>query len=321
MTTLNDVRKPPIRDRVSETVRWSVARALGYVGSPRGGWKLAALLIAPALAARLFTSVYPFVQTAWLSLTNADGLNPGGHFIGLHNYVQAWHDPVVRQSLTFTVLFTAVSTVLELVLGFVLALLMNATFRLRGLGRAVALIPWAIPAIVAALGFHFMFSNGIGIIPDLLGPLGVHVDWLTDPFWARAAVVLTNVWRSMPFVALIILAGLQGIPQEVYQAARVDGAGYTRILRSIVVPLVTPLLLTMGVFMLIFQLGTFDVILGMTGGGPGTATQVLSYVAYKDAFIGQEYGRASALAMLLFFVVLLIGIFAVRLFRRTEVES
>ena len=321
MTTLQDSRTPPLRARLAETTRWTVARALGYIGSPRRGWKLAVLLIAPALAVRLFTSVYPFLQTAWLSLTDADGLNPSGHYIGLHNYTQALHDPVVRQAITFTVVFTAASTVLELVLGFALALLMNATFRLRGVVRAVALIPWAIPAIVAALGFHFMFSNDIGVIPDMLRHVGLHVDWLTDPLWAQAAVVLTNVWRSMPFVALIILAGLQGIPLEIYQAARVDGAGYGRILRSIVIPLVTPLLLTMGVFMLIFQLGTFDVILGMTGGGPGIATQVLSYVAYKDAFIGQEYGRASALAMLLFFVVLLIGVFAVRLFRRTEVEA
>ena len=307
-------------ESVGHRARWAVARALRFAPVPRKAWLIAGVLLVPALAMRLFTSVYPFLQTVLLSFTDDSPFNAQRHWTGLENYRVLLADPVVVQAVTFTVMFALLSTLAELVIGLALALLLNASFRLRGLARAIVLIPWAVPAIVTALGFRFMFSDGFGIIPDLLGHFGVHINWLTGPATARAAVIITNVWRSAPFVALVILAGLQGIPVEVYQAAKVDGAGYLRTIWSIVIPLVTPLLVTMGVFMLIFQVGGFDVILGMTGGGPGTATQVLSYLAYQEAFVALQYGRASAMAMLLFVMVLVVGLAATRLFRRTEVD-
>lgn len=312
--------REPHPESVGQRVRWLGADLLGFASMPRRVWLIAAVLLAPALAMRLFTSVYPFMETVWLSFTDSSPMNPETQVVGLQNYRDLLSDPVTREALWFTVVFALVSTLAELALGLALALLLNATFRLRGLARAVALVPWAIPAIVTALGFRFMFADGFGIIPDLLGHLGIQVEWLTTPAGAQAAVIATNVWRSVPFIGLVILAGLQGIPPEVYQAAKVDGAGYLRTLRSIVVPLVAPLLVTMGVFMVIFQIGTFDIILGMTGGGPGTSTQVLSYLAYQEAFIGLNYGRASAMAMLLFAIVVVVGLAALRLFRRVEVE-
>lgn len=307
-------------ESIGQRVRWAGADLLRFASMPRRVWLIAAVLLAPALAMRLFTSVYPFLQTVWLSFTDSSPMNLETQVVGLQNYRDLLSDPVTREAIWFTVVFALVSTVAELVLGLALALLLNATFRLRALARAVALVPWAIPAIVTALGFRFMFADGFGIIPDLLSHLGIHVEWLTTPVGAQAAVIAANVWRSVPFIALVILAGLQGIPPEVYQAAKVDGAGYLRTLRSIVVPLVAPLLVTMGVFMVIFQIGSFDIILGMTGGGPGTSTQVLSYLAYQEAFIGLNYGRASAMAMLLFALVVVVGLAALRLFRRVEVE-
>src|SRR5690606_5440366 len=122
-------------------------------------------------------------------------------FIGLENYADLLTDRVARHALMFTVVFAGVSTVLELVLGFALALLLNATFALRGVMRAVALIPWAIPAVVSALGFRFLFSDGFGIVPHLLGFAGIEVDWLTSPLPAQAAVIIANVWRNVPFIA------------------------------------------------------------------------------------------------------------------------
>ncbi|MFC7546769.1 carbohydrate ABC transporter permease [Plantactinospora sp. GCM10030261] len=307
---------PPTEARL----RWAVTHLLGRLSLPRRVWLLAAVLIAPALLVRLFTSIYPFLSTVWLSLTDDSAYTAEPAFIGLGNYADLLGDSTVRGALLFTIVFAGVSTVLELVLGFALALLLNATFRLRGAARAVALIPWAIPAVVSALGFRFIFSEGFGIVPHLLGFVGVDIDWLTNPVAAKIAVILANVWRSVPFVAFVILAGLQGVPGELYQAAKVDGAGWLRTLWSVVVPLVTPLLITMGVFMVIFQLGTFDTVLGMTGGGPGSATQVAPYLAYQEAFIGLQYGRASAIAMLLFLIVLAVGVLALRSFRRSEVE-
>lgn len=313
-------RRAVLEDTAS-TVRWAVARALGKVHVPRRVALLAALLIGPAIFMRVLTSVYPFIQTAWTSLTNASAYIPDESFIGLDNYVQALQDPTSRGALIFTVVFAVASTVLEIVFGFALALLLNAKFRLRSLARAVVLLPWAIPAIVSALGFRFMYSNGSGIIPHLLGMVGVEINWLTDPHAAQVAVILANVWRSVPFIAFVVLAGLQGVPKELYEAARMDGAGWWRTTVQIVMPLVMPLLITMGIFMVIFQLGTFDTILGMTGGGPGSATQVAPYLAYQQAFIGLQYGKASALAMLLFLVVLAIGAFALAAFRKSEVEQ
>lgn len=308
------------REPWGSRLTWRVVHLLGYARLPRRVALLAAVLIGPAILLRVFTAVYPLVQTAWLSLTNASAYNADEAFIGLDNYTDLMADPGTRQALVFTVVFALGSTVLEIVLGFGLALLLNTEFRFRTFARAVVLLPWAIPAIVSALGFRFMFSDGTGIIPHLLGFVGVDVAWLSDPLPAQAAVILANVWRNVPFIAFVVLAGLQGVPRELYEAARMDGAGWWRTTLNVVMPLVTPLLITMGIFMVIFQLGTFDTILGMTGGGPGSATQVVSYQAYQQAFIWLQYGRASATAMLLFLVVLAVGALAVAAFRKSEVE-
>lgn len=322
---MNSVGTVPARSRAGTgrrgvEWRWWIAGLLGRLSLPRKVWLLAAVLVAPALLLRLFTSIYPFLATAWTSLTDDSAYRATAEFVGLENYADLLSDRVARQALLFTIAFAGLSTLLELVLGFALALLLNATFALRGVARAVALIPWAIPAVVSALGFRFIFSDGFGIVPHLLGFAGIEVDWLTSPLPAQVAVIIANVWRNVPFIAFVVLAGLQGVPGELFQAAKVDGAGWLRTMWSVVVPLVAPLLITMGVFMTIFQLGTFDTVFGMTGGGPGTATQVAPYLAYQEAFIGLEYGRASALAMLLFLVVLAVGVLALRWFRRTEVE-
>jgi multiple sugar transport system permease protein len=303
------------------SLRWGVARLLGRVRIPRSVLVLGLILIGPALLLRIFTSVYPFFATAWTSFTNSSAYNADAQFVGLANYVAIFENPSARSALIFTIVFAVVSTLLEIVIGFALALLLNARFRLRSLARAVVLLPWAIPAIVSALGFRFIFSDSSGLIPEALSYIGIHIDWLTDPFAAQTAVILANVWRSVPFIAFVVLAGLQGVPEELYEAARVDGAGWFRVHLQIVLPLVMPLLITMGVFMVIFQIGTFDTILGMTGGGPGSATQVIPYLAYQDAFIGLNYGRSSALAMLLFLIVLAVGVLALGRFRRSEVES
>lgn len=325
MTVLREAivtrRRAATADRSVSDVRWAVARALGHVRLPGRAVLLAALLIGPALLLRVVTSVYPFLETAWLSLTNASAYVAEDTFVGLANYQSLLADPVVRKALGFTLVFSLGSTVLEIVFGFALALLLNAEFRLRSLARALVLLPWAIPAIVSALGFRFMFSDGTGIIPHLLGVVGVDVAWLSEPVPAQMAVIAANVWRNVPFIAFIILAGLQGVPKELYEAARMDGAGWWRTTLQVVMPMVLPLLITMGIFMVIFQLGTFDTILGMTGGGPGSATQVAPYLAYQQAFIGLQYGKASATAMLLFFLVLAVGAFALAAFRRSEVEQ
>ena len=163
----------------------------------------------------------------WLSLTDDSAYTAERSFVGLGNYVELLGDSTVRSALIFTVVFAAASTLLELVRGFALALLLNATFRLRGAARAVALIPWAIPAVVSALGFRFIFSDGFGIVPHLLGVVGVQVDWLTDPFFAKVAVILANVPRvEEPNASLLkeFIAGGGGL--IVAAGDRVDAKAY-----------------------------------------------------------------------------------------------
>lgn len=305
---------------VSQQGRWLTAHLLGRLPAPRRGWLIALLLVTPAILFRLFTSIYPFVQTVWWSFTDRGPGKPNGSFVGLDNFRRIRDNPATMDALKFTLWSAVAVAVLSVVGGFLLAMLLVAKFRGRPVVRALILVPWAIPTIVSALGFRFMLSNGFGIVPQMLGHAHVHTDWLLEPFPARMAVIGVTVWHNVPFLALIIMAGIQGIPAELMEAAKVDGAGWLRVNRHIVVPLVTPLLVTMATFVLIFQIGTFDVVYGLTGGGPGTATAVLPFKAYQEAFIGQETARASAMAVTLFVVVSIVGAAALVVFRRSQVH-
>lgn len=280
----------------------------------------AVLLLLPAVALRLFTAFYPFVHTFYLALTNHNPAFPPAKFIGLSNFSRIAHDMGVVSSITFTIIFVLVSTLLELVLGMAVGSLLNREFRGRGIVRAVNLIPWAMPMVVCALGFRWMFDGEYGIFPDLIARLtGLTIPWLTSFWGARGAVIITNVWKSTPFLGLVFLAALQGVPIELYEAARVDGANAWQSFRAITFPLILPQATTMGLFMLVWQLASFDLIYTMTGGGPGFATQVLAYNIYQAAFGGLNFGYASAISLVLFAVVFVMGGLGLLLYRRVEV--
>ncbi len=278
------------------------------------------ILIAPAVLLRLFTSVYPFLQTAYLSLFEYNPTGPVNRFIAFGNYLRMRKDIVVRESIFFTILFVFVSTAFQLLFGLAIAMLLNADFRLKRASRTINLVPWAIPMVVAAIGFRWMFDDQYGIINDLLArAIGWRYPWLVRPWGARIAVIATNVWKNAPFLAIVFLAGLQGIPRELYEAAKVDGAGRFHSFRYITVPLVSPLITTMAIFFIIWQLAAFDLIYGMTGGGPGFATAVLAYKIFQEAFTGLNFGYASAISMILFFCVAVVGVVGLIVFQRQEV--
>jgi multiple sugar transport system permease protein len=281
---------------------------------------LAILLLLPAVGLRLFTAVYPFFQTIYLSLFKHNPAFPPSEFVGLGNFQRLSQDIAVRSSVSFTILFVVVSTILQLVLGLLVASLLNSEFRLRGLTRTVNLIPWAVPMVVAAIGFRWMYDVDYGIINDILRRLtGITFPWLINFWGARAAVIMTNVWKSTPFLAVVFLAALQGVPTELYEAARVDGASRLQSFRYVTIPLILPQATTMGLFMLVWQLASFDLIYTMTGGGPGFATQVLAYKIYQEAFGGLNFGYASAISMILFLVVGVVGGLGLLLYRRVQV--
>ena len=279
------------------------------------------LLLFPALGLRLFTSVYPFFKTFYFAMTNYNPAFPPMEFTGFENFARMQHDLAVSSSVSFTIVFVLISTLLQLFFGVLVALLLNAKFRGRGIVRAINLIPWAIPMVVAAMGFRWLFDSEYGLITDLTYRLtGLSIPWLTTSLGAKAAVIIANVWKSTPFLALVFLAALQGVPTELYEAARVDGASKMQTFFKITLPLILSQVVTIGLFMIVWQLAAFDLIYTMTGGGPGFSTSVLSYNIYQAAFGGLNFGYASAISLVLFVLVFIMGGLGLILFRKVEVE-
>ncbi|WP_324668815.1 carbohydrate ABC transporter permease [Geochorda subterranea] len=277
-------------------------------------------LATPVVVLRLATSLYPLLHTLYLSAFESSLLAGSSQYVGLRNYVEMWRDPAIRDSVSFTVLFVLGSTLLELVLAFPLALLLNASFRGRRLARTVNLLPWAIPTVVAAIGFRWFFDDQYGMFVDAVHRLaGVRPAILVDPWPARLAVIGANVWKNTPFLAVILLAGLQGVPKELYEAAVIDGASAVQCTRYITLPFCAGLLSTLGIFFILWQLASFDLVYGMTQGGPGTATSVVSYRILQLAVLWFNYGMASALSVVLFLLVLVVGVMGVTLLRRFDV--
>jgi multiple sugar transport system permease protein len=280
---------------------------------------IAIALLLPAILLRLFTTLYPFIQTASFSVQRYNPAFPPPRFVGFDNFTRLANDPVVQASISFTITFVLVSTICQIIFGLMVAHLLNAPFRLRGIARTISLIPWAMPMIVVALGFRWMFDDQFGMIPDLLRRVGIESRWLIDPNNAKLAVVLVNIWKSTPFVALVLLAGLQGISRDLYEAAKVDGAHWWDELRYITLPMLMPIIVTTSMFMLVWQLAVFDLPFAMTGGGPGFSTTVLAQKIYLE-MNSLNFGYASAIGMVLVGIVIVIGAIGLVLFKRFEVE-
>jgi multiple sugar transport system permease protein len=288
--------------------------------TPRRKTTLLALgLIAPALGLRLLTGFWPFVDTGWISFHRSNPTLGPDVWNGIDNYRRVLSSLTVHSAIFFTALFTFASTIAELAVGLAIALLLNARFRLASLARPLNLIPWAIPVVVTGIAFRYGLDREFGLFADAFARItGIKPDWLLDVWPARIAVIATNVWRNAPFVAIVLLAGLQAIPEELYEAGRVDGGSSWFLFRRITLPLVAPILISIGVFFLIYQIASFDLVLSMTGGGPGEATQVVGYQAYIQAFQGLDFGGGAALSMVLFLFVALIGLLGTAALRRVE---
>jgi len=278
---------------------------------------LAYALVAPVVLWRLATSIYPFIYTAYLSFHDNSPVRRTFDFIGIQNYIQAFNDTNTPISLEFTAFFTIASVSLQVVFALAVALLLNRSFPLRGVVRAVNLLPWAMSAIVIGTAARWMFNVDYGLINDIIWRLtGERPLWLVDVTSARFAVVFVDVWKNAAFLSVIFLSGLQGIPQEVYEAARIDGAGRLQSFWHITLPLLLPLILSMAIFGAIFRVLTFEIVYALTEGGPGTTTALFSYLAYLQAFRVLNFGYAAAISMILFFIVLVVGLVGFGFLRR-----
>jgi ABC-type sugar transport system permease subunit len=266
--------------------------------------RLAYGMVAPAVSTILLIALFPLGWTVWESFHLHDLRMPwlGQPFVGLENYLEVLADRRFWGAMAHTLWFAAASVSLELVLGCILALAMNRTFRGRALVRASILIPWAIPTVVAALVWRFMFEGMEG--------------WLTDDLRAWVPVILADTWKETPFVALLLLAGLQGIDPSLYEAARIDGASPWRQFRHVTLPLLVPAILVALIFRTMNAFRVFDLIYVLTGGGPGTATEPISLYTYNSLMHNLRFGYGSALSVLVFFVTFALALGYIRLLGR-----
>lgn len=268
--------------------------------------------ILPAGLIAAAVTVFPIFYVLWLSLQERLLVLGSARFIGLENFARLAGDARFWNALGNTAYFTVVSVALELALGLGIALALQRAFCGRGWMRAVVLIPWAVPTVVAAKMWEWMYNADFGVLNYLLG---AQINWLGSPAWALHAAILLDVWKTTPFVALLLMAGLQTIPQDLYKAARVDGASAWVVFRRITLPLLAPLMLVVLIFRTIDAVRVFDVIYVLTGGGPGNATETLSIYAYKLLFQTLQFGYGSAVAVTVFLLVGLITAFYLRLMR------
>lgn len=288
--------------------------------------RLAGLLVAPAMTVILLVSVMPIAATVWEALHSHDLRLPwlGRPFVGLGNFVEAASDPRFGAAVAHTVLFALVSVPIELTLGLALALVMHAAVRGRGLLRVAALLPWAVPTVVAALIWRFLFDAQGGALAGAartLGLAGRTFDWFVDPLAAWIPIVLADAWKTTPFVAILVLAGLQTIDPALDDAARIDGAGPARRFWTITVPLLMPTLIVAGTFRTLDALRLFDLPYVLTGGGPGSATEPLSLYAFIALTERLRFGYGSALSVSVFLLALAFALVAVRALGRSVGEG
>jgi multiple sugar transport system permease protein len=271
-----------------------------------------ALFVLPAGLIVAAVTVYPILYVLWLSLHERLLIGNVSRFIGLENFVRLWNDARFWNALGNTLYFTVVSVALEIVLGLAIAMLLHRAFKGKGVMRAIVLIPWAIPTVVAAKMWEWMYNGDFGVLNYLLG---AHINWLGSAAWALNAAIFLDVWKTTPFVALLLMAGLHTIPKELHQAAKVDGASPWVTFLRVTLPLLRPLLLVVLIFRTIDAFRVFDTIYVLTGGGPGNTTETLSIYAYKVLFQTLQFGYGSTLAVTVFFLVGLITLVYVRALR------
>lgn len=282
--------------------------------------RLAWYMASPALLVIAAIALFPLLWVIWESFHAHDLRTPwlGRPFVGLENYSTALTDGRFWGALLHTAIFTLGSVSLEILFGLLLALVLNRAFRGRGVVRAAVLVPWAIPTVVAALLWRFLFDNQAGVANAIAGGLGLIEEpfiWFLDATAAWVPVILADVWKTTPFVALLLLAGLQGIDESLYESARLDGASPAQEFFYITLPLLKPTLLVVLLFRTLDALRVFDLIYVLTGGGPGVATEPIALYTFTTLLQDLQFGYGAALSVLIALIAGLIALLYVRLLR------
>jgi ABC-type sugar transport system permease subunit len=294
---------------------------------PRGAFRqgpTALILLLPSLVVVFGIILYPLLRTLYTSLFDVNSVFPGNYpFVGLGNYLEALERTAFWAAILRTAYFTISTTLLEVVLGILLGLLLNVEFRGRWLLRSIVILPWALPTVVNGAMWRWILNPEYGALNALLTQLHIipeYRSWLGTPWMALNMVVVADVWKMTPLAAFFILAALQTIPRDLYEAAWVDGAGRLRSFFSITLPLLTPTIVIILVLRTMEAFKVFDIIYVMTRGGPADGTQTIAYYTYVEAFSNQLFGYGAALAYVIALFILFFAIIYMRLLRRGEVE-
>ena len=267
-------------------------------------------LAAPGTLILLVLVGWPAIQTAIYSFQDVDIAGGSNSFVGTENYANLFGSPDFRHSIVVTTMFTIGFTVICLCLGLAMALLLNEKYFLRGFARSLLIIPWASPWIVVGLMWKWFLDSNYGWLNGLLFQLGLIEEYkafLSNEYSALFFVTLAASWRQASLSALVLLAGLQSLPTELHEAAKVDGAGAFRRLLHITLPWLKPTLFVITVINIIYGMLQFDVVYAMTNGGPGQATMLLSMQLYRELFVFTDIGAGSAVAIVMTAVAVLVG--------------
>lgn len=276
----------------------------------------------PALIMLVFVFAYPILRAFWLSLFARNlGTQLQSVFVGLENFARMGSDSRFWQSFTTTIIFTSASVILELILGMAIALVLHQQFFGRSLVRTAAIIPWALPTALIGLAWAWIFNDQFGVVNDILLRLGfidTGINWLGDPTLAMVSVIIADVWKTTPFISILLLAGLQSISPDLYEAHALDGATAWQSFWGITIPLLMPQILIAILFRFAQAFGIFDLIQVMTGGGPGGATEVVSLYIYSTVMRYLDFGYGAALVVVTFSLLVIAVAIASFLLSRTR---
>ncbi len=287
----------------------------------RTGWALTI----PALLMLALVFVYPIVRAFWQSFfTQNLGTQLQSEFSGFANLTRMAQDGRFWQSLGNSAVFTFFSVLLEFILGLGIALVLNQTFKGRGIVRTIAILPWALPTALIALAWTWIFNDQYGVVNDILLRLGLiqtGINWLGNPTLAMVSVIVADVWKTTPFISVLLLAGLQSIPGDLYEAQAIDGATPWQSFQQITLPLLLPQIVIALLFRFAQAFGIFDLISVMTGGGPGGATETVSLYIYATIMRYLDFGYGAALVIVTFLLLVLVVAIASYFLSRSRARS
>ena len=302
------------------TAAFGLGRLRRASRTERREWLLALILLTPALVMLGLFVAYPFVRGIWLGLLDSV-VGREGQFVGLQNYAKLWNDSIFRRTAQNTFIYTGCATFLKLTLGMLVALMLNNLVGFKRILRASMLLPWIVPTVLSTLAWKWMLDPTFSIVNWILYQVGfirLRVDWLGGQVMAMGSVILVNVWRGTPFFAITLLAGLQTISPDVYEAASIDGANAWQRFWKVTWPLLMPVTMVVVLFSVIQTFADFQLVYILTGGGPANSTHLFATYAYQIGVATGKLGEGAAASLAMFPVLFMVVLFQLWYIRRGE---